>query len=122
MHTSSDTNDGFYNNYIISRGLWLTDSVNQQDFTIEDAINISQLLNLRDTVGFVLCAAYIICTFQPSLKEAYPQYTIDICQQRKSSHLCQAALFELAPHKIHAIKSINSPVNLPGHIIHIQYS
>ena len=40
MYTSSDdADDGYYDNYI-SRGLSGTGPVNQQDFTIQDAINI----------------------------------------------------------------------------------
>ena len=40
MYTSSDDNDdGYFDNYI-SRGLCGTGPVNQQDFTIQDALNI----------------------------------------------------------------------------------
>ena len=63
MYTSSDAkDDGFFDDYI-SRGLCGTGPVNQQEFSILDAINIGLKPKPRDNVGFVLYAA---CMYLPA--------------------------------------------------------
>ena len=64
MYTSSDNDDdGYYNNYI-SRGLCGTSPVNQQDFTIQDAINIDLSLKYKSEGLCWICP--LGCLYLPS--------------------------------------------------------
>ena len=64
MYTSSDDDDdGYYDNYI-SRGLCGTGPVNQQDFTIQDAVNIGLRLKYKSEGHCWICS--LGCLYAPS--------------------------------------------------------
>ena len=65
---TSDGNDRYYDNYI-SKGLYGTSPVNQQDFAIQDAMNMDLRPNYKSNgrnIGFVLWAG---CIYLPTINE-----------------------------------------------------
>ena len=119
MYTSSNNADGFYNNYI-SRGLCGTGPVNQQDFTIQDAANIGLRPNYNSDGLCWICP--LGCMYVPSShprKEQIQETLLTFANKGAHPIYVNLPFFELSPNKIHAIKSINSPENLPEYIIQI---
>ena len=109
MYTSSDDNDdGYYNNYI-SRGLCGTGPVNQQDFTIQDAINIGLSPKCMSEGHCWICP--LGCLYVPTShpKREYIQKKLLVFANEGTHPIYTNLLFfELSPMKIHAIKSLNS--------------
>ena len=108
MYTSSDDNDdGYFDNYI-SRGLCGTGPVNQQDFTIQDAINIGLNPKCMSKGHCWICP--LGCLYVPTNhpKRDHIQKKL-LVFANKGTHPIYTNLlfFELSPMKIHAIKSRN---------------
>ena len=109
MYTSSDdSDDGFFDNYI-SRGLCGTGPVNQQDFTILDALNIGIRPYSCPKGHYWICplgCLYVPCS-HPDREKIQEELLIFA---NKGTHLLYINLsfFELSPMKIHALKSLSS--------------
>ena len=118
MYTSSDDADGFYDNYI-SRGLCGTGPVNQQEFSILDAINIGLKPKPRGQC-WICPLGYL---FVPSNHPDREQVQATLLKfANKGSHpiYVNQPSFQLSYRKIHRlITTIDSPVNLTEHIIRI---
>ena len=117
MYTSSDDNDGFYDDYI-SRGLCGTGPINKQEFSILDAINIG--LQPKPKGQCWICP--LGCLFVPSTHSDREQVQATLLKfaNKANDPLCvNQPSFQLSYCKIHRLISIDSPVDLTEHIIHI---
>ena len=100
MYTSSDNNDEGYYDISISRRLYGTGLVNQQDFTIHDSINIG-LSPKHKSEGhcWFLSFGLSVRPFRLSLHKDHSRKYIVICRQRNSSHLHQSSRFWTIPYE-----------------------
>ena len=117
MYTSSDNDDGFYDDYI-SRGLCGTGPINKQEFSILDAVNIGLTPKPRGQCW--ICP--LGCLFVPSTHPDREQVQATLLKfANKGSHpiYVNQPSFQLSYRKIHQLISIDSPVNLTEHIIRI---
>jgi len=108
MYTSSDDDDGFYDDYI-SRGLCGTGPVNQQDFTIQDALNIGLQPKYGPDGHCWICP--LGCLYVPRShpeREKIQEELLIFANKVTHPIYTNLPFFELSPMKIHAIKSLSS--------------
>jgi len=107
-YTSLDDDDGYYDNYI-SRDLCGIGPVNQQDFTIQDAVNIGRSPKHKSKGH---CWIYPLGCLYVSFSHPYLKFIQEklLSSTNKGTHPIYTNLlvFELSPIKIHAIKSLHS--------------
>ena len=108
MYTLLDDNDGYYDNYI-SRRLCGTGPVNQQDFTIQDAVHIG-LSPKQKSEGH--CWIFLLgCLYVSSghpYKKIIQENLFSFANKGTHPIYTNLLVFELSPMKIHAIKSLHS--------------
>ena len=111
MYTSSyDDYNGYYNNYI-SRGLCGTVPVNQQDLTVQDAVNIGLSPKYKFKGHCWICplGCLYVSSSHPERKMIHEQLLV--FANKETHHIyTNLPFFELSPIKIHANKSLNSTV------------
>ena len=109
MYTSLDDNDdGYFDNYI-SRGLCGTGPVNQQDFTIQNVLNIGLQPKYGPDGHCWICP--LGCLYVPRSHPEREKIQKELLLfANKVTHPIYTNLpfFELSPMKIHAIKSLSS--------------
>ena len=107
MYTSSDdTDDGYYDNYI-SRGLCGTGPVNQQDFTIQDAVNIG--LRPKYWLNGHCWICPLGCLYVPRShpeREKIQEELLLFANKVTHPVYTNLPFFELSPMKIHELKSL----------------
>ena len=122
MYTSSDDDDdGYYDNHI-SRGLCGTGPVNQQDFTIQDAVNIGLSPKYKSEGHcWIWPGGCIHVPFDHPRRELIHNNLLIFAN--RVTQPTRINFFELSPIKIHAIKALNPPAelipDLVAEIIHI---
>ena len=124
-YTSLNNNeDGYDNNYISRALLCGTGPVTQQDFTIQDAVNMGLRPNYKfDGRGCWICP--LCCLYVPAdnpQREEFHQALPIIANKGSHPIYDNHLFFELSPNKIHAIKSINTKENLTDYIIHLLHN
>ena len=111
MYTSSDNNDDrYYDNYI-SRALCGTGPVNQQDSTIQDAVNIGLSPKYKSEGHCWICplgCLYVL--FGYPKREMIHIKLLSFANRGTHPIYINVPFFELSPVKIHAIKSLDPSV------------
>ena len=109
MYTSSDDNDdGYYDNYI-SRGLCGTGPVNQQDFTIQDAVKNGLWPKYASDGHCWICRSG--CLYLPRShpeREKIQEELLLFANRGTHPIYTKLLIYELSPMKIHSIKSLSS--------------
>ena len=119
-----DDNDGYYDNYISRALLCDTGPVNQQDFTIQDAVNMGLRPNYKsDERGCFICplGCLYVTACHPQ-REEFHEALLTIANKGSHPIYVNLTFFELSPNKIHVIKSINTKENLTDYVIHILHN
>ena len=106
MYTSSDdADDGYYDNYI-SRGRCGTGPINQQDFTIQDAVNIGLRPKHKSKGHCWICPlGCLYVSFSHPHLYFIQQDLLSFANKGTHPIYTKLLVFELSPMKIHAIKS-----------------
>eukprot|EP00751_Fragilariopsis_kerguelensis_P030908 CAMPEP_0170925016 /NCGR_PEP_ID=MMETSP0735-20130129/12028_1 /TAXON_ID=186038 /ORGANISM="Fragilariopsis kerguelensis, Strain L26-C5" /LENGTH=565 /DNA_ID=CAMNT_0011325007 /DNA_START=152 /DNA_END=1845 /DNA_ORIENTATION=- len=109
MYTSSDdADDGYYDNYL-SRGLCGTGPVNQQDFTIQDAVKNDLFPKYSSDGHCWICRSG--CLYVPRShpeREMIQEELLLFANRGTHPIYTKLLIYELSPMKIHAIKSLSS--------------
>ena len=109
MCTSSDNNDDWYYDNYISRGLCGTGPVNQQDFTIQDAVNIGLRPKHKSKGHCWICPlGCLYVSFSHPYLKRIQENLLSFANKGTHPIYTKLLVFELSPMKIHAIKSLHT--------------